>query len=357
MSEGRAPRRVLMVEDSPLMQAVVRDVLAGARDFEVAAVAGTGYEAIRKVHEVDPDLVTLDLELPELGGLDALAYIMNSAPRPVVILSAHARARAEPTLRALELGALDYVLKPAPDEPEGVARMARQLLRALRIAAVARVRPGLVRAERRPGSLDDEAFAGGEPEIVVGIAASTGGPRALMELLPRLPRGFPGAVVVVQHMPQAFTASFARRLDAVSALQVSEAVGGEAPRAGHAYVAPGGRHLLLRREAGRVRFHGEKTAAVWGVRPAADPTFRALAAHYGPRAVGVVLTGMGRDGAAGLSAIRSAGGRTLVQDEETSAVYGMPRAASIAAERVLPLEDIADALRALAPEAGAGRAR
>lgn len=331
------------------MRALIRDVVESTGEFGVVAEAATGYEAIRRVHELDPDIVTLDLEMPELGGLDTLSYIMNRAPRPVVILSAHTARGAEPTLRALELGAVDYVLKPAGDSERGADEMAARLMGALRAAAVARVTrprpaPRGTTAPGGPASAEPASPAGRDADLVVAVAASTGGPRALMELVPRIPADFPGAIVIVQHMPAGFTTSLAARLDQSSALVVEEAAPGVAPAVGRAYVAPGGEHLLLRRDGDRVVFDTRRSAAVWGVRPAADPLFAAVAAHFGPRSIGVVLTGMGRDGGLGLRAIREVGGRTFAQDEATAVIYGMPRAARPFAERVLPLDRLAGAI-------------
>lgn len=342
----RRRRRVLVVEDSALMRALIREAVDGMDGFRVVAEAATGYEAIRRVHELDPDIVTLDLEMPELGGLDTLAYVMSRTPRPVVILSAHSARGAEPTLRALELGAVDYVLKPRGDSGHGLDEMVEQLHAALDAAAVARVeavrsspRVPVASAPQRPGV--------GEADLVVAIAASTGGPRALLELLPGVPADFGGAAIIVQHMPAGFTASLAARLDEVCALTVREAHADERIMVGCAYVAPGGQHLRLRRAAdGAIVFSTDQDPPIWGVRPAADPLFRAVASHFGPRSIGVVLTGMGRDGADGLRAIREVGGQTLAQDEGTAVIYGMPRAARPFAREVLPLDRIADAITA-----------
>ncbi|MGH7481346.1 MAG: CheB methylesterase domain-containing protein, partial [Longimicrobiales bacterium] len=194
------------------------------------------------------------------------------------------------------------------------------------------------------GVVDGDADAA----FVVAVAASTGGPRALMELLPRLPAGLSGVVVLVQHMPQHFTGSFAERLDGVSAMPVAEAVPGQELRAGRVVVAPGGIHLAVRREGGSLVFDTLDSAKVWGVRPSADVFMASAAAHFGPRSIAVVLTGMGRDGADGARRIREVGGRVITQDEVTSTVYGMPRASAPIAHDVLPLERIADGIVAAA---------
>lgn len=345
------PATVLVVEDSALMRQLVVDLIEGSGEFRVVAQARTGYEAIRLVHEWDPDLITLDLELPDLGGLDTLGYIMSETPRPVVILSAH--GGAEQTLRALDYGAVDFVVKPGGDERQQVDTLGGRLLDALRAAAVAQVAnlPVVVpeRAERsirrqRRRRRAHAPAADEAPPYVVAVAASTGGPRALATLVPRLPENLPAAVFIVQHMPARFTRSLAERLNAVSALPVVEAAAGEPVRAGRVYVAPGGVHLTLSRSDGYVVAALEETAPVWGVRPAADVLFAAVARHYGPRSCGVVLTGMGRDGTEGLRAIREVGGWTIAQDRESSVIFGMPRSAARFAREVLPVDRIADAI-------------
>ncbi|HEX7049013.1 MAG TPA: chemotaxis-specific protein-glutamate methyltransferase CheB [Longimicrobiales bacterium] len=343
---SRRRPRVLVVEDSRFMRETIVALLEESREFRVVAQAGTGYEAIRRVHDADPDLITLDLEMPDLGGLDTLGYIMSEVPRPVIILSAHADAAAEAALSALDYGAVEIVPKPAPEDPRGLEMLRDRLLRALRAAALARLSNLPLRMPareaRRPRGTRSRRT--GVATAAVAIAASTGGPRALAELVPRLPAGLPAAVLIVQHMPAGFTRSFAARLDATSALPVVEAAAGDVIRAGHVYVAAGGRHLLVRRTDTELVLDVGDGPPVWGVRPAADPLFHAVAQHFGPRSIGIVLTGMGRDGAEGLRVIRDVGGATIAQDAATSVVYGMPRAAARFARTVLPLERIADAI-------------
>jgi len=336
---------VLVVEDSALMRAQIVRMIEDSGEFRVVAEAATGYEAIRKVHEVEPDLVTLDLEMPDLGGLDTLGYIMSEAPRPVIILSAHAGRGAETAIRALDYGAVDFVPKPESGEPGETDRLRILLLDALRAARLARLSNLGVRMPRSDGGPADGRRAPRqrqEAAAAVAIAASTGGPRALTQLIPQLPDGLPAAVLVVQHMPAGFTRTLADRIDAVSRLPVREASPGDVIRAGHVYVAPGGRHLLVRREEDGIRLVIDDGAPVWGVRPAADPLFSTVASHFGPRSIGVVLTGMGRDGADGLRVIRDVGGATIAQDAESSVIYGMPRAAAPFADAILPLDRIAD---------------
>jgi two-component system, chemotaxis family, protein-glutamate methylesterase/glutaminase len=338
----RRPLGVLVADDSALMRALITKLIDRSGQFQVVAQARTGFEAIRLVHEVDPDLVTLDLEMPDLGGLDTLGYIMSETPRPVVILSAHSAAGAEPTMRALDYGAVEFVLKPAGDEDREVDTLETRLLAALRAASV--VRLGTLPLQLRPAARAARPSPGGVPRAapaVLAIAASTGGPRALMDTVHQIPAGFPGAVVIVQHMPARFTGPFAARLESLAHLPVGEARDGEPLLAGRVYIAPGGRHVLLRRDAeGSPVLALDDAPPVWGVRPAADPLFRSVARHFGPRSVGAVLTGMGRDGAEGLRAIREVGGVALAQDEESAVVFGMPRAAAKYAHEILPLQEI-----------------
>lgn len=343
--------RVLVVEDNLLIRRVIVEIIEASRQFRVVAEAGTGYEAIRLIHELEPDLVTLDLEMPDLGGLDTLGYIMSEAPRPVIILSARGGRGAEEAIRALEYGAVDFVPKPTEGDRLALEGWRDRLHRALEAALEAEMgnlqlrlperiaRRVAYRAEARRRGVKNRA------KVAVAIAASTGGPRALADVVAQLPASLQAAVLIVQHMPPGFTRSFAARLDGLGPLRVSEAEPDTPIRPGQVYVAPGGFHMVVRRgEDGPTLAVDEASAPVWGVRPAADPLFASVASHFGPRSVGVVLTGMGRDGAEGLRAIQAVGGTTLVQDRESSVVFGMPRVASEYADEVLPLDRIADAI-------------
>ena len=334
------------------MRELIVELIDGSGEFRVVATAGTGYEAIRLVHDLDPDIVTLDLEMPELGGLDTLSYIINETPRPVIILSSHGPAGAEPTFRALDYGAVDFVLKPAGDERREIESLQSRLLSALRAAAVAqlgnlgaRAPASLERKARRIRSLTRPQASPASATCAVAIGASTGGPRALLDLIPQLPAGLPAAVLVVQHMPPRFTRSLADRLALSCPLPVQEVEGGEPVQPGRVYIARAGFHLGMRRTRNTLELTlDDGTEPLWGVRPAVDMLFTAVARHFGPRSIGVVLTGMGRDGAQGLRAIREVGGWTMTQDQGTSVVFGMPRAAAPYAREVLPLQEIGTAL-------------
>jgi two-component system chemotaxis response regulator CheB len=349
---------VLVVEDSDLVRAIIVRLIEEGGEFRVVAEARTGFEAIQKVHDYDPDVVTLDLEMPDLGGHDTLGYIMSEVPRPVVVLSAYGAAGAEPALRALDLGAVEVVPKPDGTGLAELEWLELRLREALRAAVHASLENLAVRlrdrlSERRRTSRR-RPRAGAAP-CAVAIAASPGGPRALDEVITSLPEALPAAVLVVQHMPARFTRFLADRLDASSRLPVREVAASEPILSGHVYIAPGGHHLSVRREDDTIVTALDERPPLWGVRPAADILFTGVASHFGPRTVGVVLTGMGRDGADGLRVIRQVGGWTIAQDQASSVIYGMPRAAAPFAREVLPLSGIASAVAARA-DAIAGEA-
>jgi two-component system chemotaxis response regulator CheB len=348
---ARRVRSVLVVDDSALLGRMLREMIDGIDGFRVVAIAANGEEALQLVHRLDPDIVTMDIEMPGIDGLAALGYIMSEAARPVVMVSgATTRGSVDLTLRALELGALDFVRKPESNTSEAWALVRARLEEALRAAAIMNV--GSVPLLARPRmSTPAPRPAGARARAVVAIASSTGGPRALAEIVPSLGVPTGTAVLIVQHMPPGFTAGLARRLDQLSPIVVGEAEDGASVEVGRAYIAPGGRHM---RVAPAADGHGgvialSQEAAVHGVRPAADPLFQSVAAVYGSRAVGVVLTGMGRDGSIGLRAIRAAGGGAVVQDRGSSIIYGMPQQAMLeaGADCEASLRDVAPAVQRL----------
>jgi two-component system chemotaxis response regulator CheB len=359
-----APPRVLVVDDSAFMRRLVRDLIEATGEFTVVGAARDGDEALHLVHALQPDLVTLDIHMPGRDGLDVLAQLMRTAPRPVVMLSGGAaEPEAMDTLRALELGAVDFVRKPSGPISLDLALVADRLLDALRAAAradVARLasRAGAAGRAVSGAPAPPDALAadeGPEADVVVVVAASTGGPAALASLLPSLPRLHGVAVLVVQHMPEGFTAPLARRLDGRSAMAVAEARDGEQLRAHRAWLAPAGHHVRVQPTVEGARLALDRGPAVWGVRPAADLLLTSVAATFGARAVGVILTGMGRDGAEGLRQLRAAGGVGLVQDPREAVLAGMPDAAlrHAGADAVLPLAALPAAIARAAARARA----
>src|SRR5690349_19933359 len=336
-SKHSDPRSVLIVDDSAFFRRLLSDVVDGSGDFRAVATARNGIEALQKVHDLEPDVVLMDLEMPDLDGLGAIGYIMSESPRPIVVVSSYAGRGTGAAIR-------DLVPKEEDRSDQAIARFRDRVvstLRAVRSAAILRM-PVLARPVR--GAHMQAMFAmPGRARQCAAVAASTGGPRALAEVIPALPIGQQAAVLIVQHMPPKFTHSLAERLASQSRLNVVEAQHGTPILADTAYVAPGDYHMRVAIGSEGLRLELDQEPPVWGVRPAADPLFRSVARIFGPRAVGVVLTGLGRDGAEGLREIRDAGGVGIAQDRETATIYGMPSAAVQAGgvDHVLPIGRIA----------------
>lgn len=338
--------RVLVVDDSAFMRRSISRWLLLQPDLEVVGTAADGAEALELVRLLKPDVVTLDVEMPRLDGLQTLACLMRDNPVPVVMLSSLTTEGAPATIKALELGAVDFVAKPAPPAI-GVREAEAQLIRAVQAAAHARVRRHAairtpIHAAPPPGPVQQGTTLP-RSDRAVAIGCSTGGPRALLDVVPRLPANLPAAVLIVQHMPAGFTRSLAERLNQASALTVKEASEGDVPARGLVLLAPGGKHMKLD-AAGRVTLSDEPP--VHGVRPAVDMLFTSLPPVFGGRCVAAVLTGMGSDGADGAETLRRAGGKVIVEDPSTTVVYGMPRSVAERglADRQLPLPEIAGAI-------------
>ena len=340
------PIKVLIVDDSALVRKVLHDVLSAHQDIEVVGCAPDPIYAREMIKSLAPDVLTLDVEMPRMDGLAFLGRLMRLRPMPVVMVSSLTERGSDLTLRAIELGAVDFIAKPRLDIERGLTAYGDALAEKLRIAASAQVRKASIRGAGKLLSADailpPLACRVATTERLVVIGASTGGTEAITEVLARLPADSP-AVLIAQHMPSGFTRSFARRLDAICQIRVKEAEHGEAVRPGHAYVAPGHAHLLLSRIGTGYQIALNQGPEVNRHRPSVDVLFRSAANCAGKNAIGVLLTGMGKDGAAGLLEMRQQGAHTLAQDEATCVVYGMPREAialGAAAEEV-PLHNIA----------------
>jgi two-component system chemotaxis response regulator CheB len=343
--------RVLVADDSAFMRKVLVSILDSDGTFEVIGEARDGREAVEKSAKLKPQVITMDINMPHLNGLQAVEIIMSTEPRPILIVSSESTEGAEATLRALELGAIDFVAKPSGGIDLDMTNVREELVRKLRIASKVRVVRNLLRSTPfkivheegfSPEFATPPAVNGARLPVAV-LAASTGGPATLMKLMPEFATGFPGALLIVQHMPGNFTSQFAEQLASVSQLPVKQAENGEALRAGHVYVCPGGCHL---RVAPPGRFVLDDGPRIAGYRPSIDVTLESVAAMAGANAVVANLTGMGNDGARGVMAIQENGGLVIAQDEATSVIFGMPSEAikSGAVGQVLPLQQIAAAI-------------
>lgn len=332
--------RVLIVDDAVVFRRTVADELAADPAIEVVGTAANGRIALAKLPQLSPDLVILDVEMPELDGLATLREIRKTYPKlPVIMFSARTERGAEATLDALALGATDYFAKPTGGNLDASLKVLREEL-IPEIKALC-LRPTSPAAAKSP--VVNYPGPGNRRIDVVAIATSTGGPNALADLFAALPADFPVPIVAVQHMPPMFTRLLAERLSARSAIKVEEGRAGGPLRPGHAWIAPGDYHMIVTREGSESRVSLHQDPPENSCRPAADVLFRSVAWHFGPATLGVVLTGMGQDGLRGCEAIREAGGQVIAQDEATSVVWGMPGFVVKAGltDRVLPLALIA----------------
>mgnify|MGYP003582783472 FL=1 len=356
--------KVLIVDDSALVRQMLTEMLARDSGIEVVGSATDPYMAREKIKKLNPDVLTLDVEMPRMDGLTFLSNLMRLRPMPVVMVSSLTESGAAVTLQALELGAIDFVTKPKVDLAHTLDDYALEIREKIRVAAGARVQ------ERRAPPLAAKPVAVAEKysadvilqrdgprrpfkttESIIAIGASTGGTEAIKEVLIRMPLNCPG-IVITQHIPEAFSGPFARRMDSVSAISVCEAQDGQQVFPGHAYIAPGDRHLMLVRDGARYMCRLNDGPPVNRHRPSVDVLFRSVAANAGQNAVGVILTGMGDDGARGLKEMREAGAPTIAQDEQTSVVWGMPgQAVKLGGvDKILPLEAVAGQMLRFAEE-------
>jgi len=336
--------RVLVVDDSVVIRRVVSEVLGDEPDIEVVGTASNGKIAIDRLTQVNPDLITLDVEMPELDGLGALKQIRKTHPRlPIIMFSALTEGGAEATLDALALGASDYFTKPTSsgglDESRELIR--KELIPAIKALCKDKIASKLLPLPSRPVLSPTTASRSARIDVV-GIGVSTGGPNALAELFQTLSAELPVPVLIVQHMPPMFTRLLAERLTATSRLPCEEATTGVSLKAGRSWIAPGDYHMVVARQGTQQSLMVNQDPPENSCRPAADPLFRSMAKVYGPNCLAVVLTGMGQDGLRGCEQIRAAGGQVIVQDEASSVVWGMPGCVARAglADKVLPLSMI-----------------
>jgi two-component system chemotaxis response regulator CheB len=348
--------KVLIVDDSALVRRLLTEILDAAPGIEVVGSAGDPFIAREKIKKLHPDVLTLDVEMPRMDGITFLGNLMRLRPMPVVMISTLTEAGADATLRALELGAVDFIAKPKLDLAQGLDRYAEEIVVKVEVAARARVQA----LKRTPPKVESKYTADAvlskqqkkhfrTTDRIIGIGASTGGTEAIKDVLSGLPLDMPG-IVVSQHIPAAFSKPFAERLNGVCELVVSEAVDGQQILSGHVYIAPGDKHLIVSRDGARYVCKLNDGPAVNRHKPSVDVMFRSLAQNAGPNAIGLMLTGMGADGAESMGEMKEVGSPIVVQDESSSVVWGMPgevvkRGFS---DTVLPLHKIADELISLA---------
>lgn len=335
--------RVLVVDDSLLMRRVIADTINNDPALEVIDKAKNGREALEKIFNLNPDVVTMDINLPVIDGITVLKKIMQKQPTRVVMISAYTREGATATMKALELGAVDFIAKPSGEVSLDIYKLKDEIISKIKLAAK-------IDLDRYLSTLA-LSEAGQLPRIklfpvikkLVVIGASTGGPKAVLDVMQALPAGLPAAFLIVQHMPKGFTLSFAERISWQSKIKTKEAEDDDIVLADKAYVAPAGYHMLLEKQGDRLKVRLNQDALVNYVRPSVDVTLNSAVKLFGKNAVGVILSGMGKDGLKGCREIKEKGGVVIAQDEETSVVWGMPKSVSDAglADMVLPVSEIA----------------
>lgn len=343
--------KVMVVDDSAFMRRVISDIINGQPDMKVVATARNGEEALVAAKEVAPDVITMDVEMPVMNGLEALRKIMSETPLPVIMLSSLTQQGADATVKALHLGAVDFITKPSGSLSLDINKVSRDIVGKIRIAAVARdkLRKTPDRTYK-PRDLPPKAMPVGThriPEKIVLIGTSTGGPKALHEVIPKLPGNLPAAVLVVQHMPPGFTRSLAERINGMSSLTVKEAEDGEEVLTGKVYIAPGDYHLKVKRLGEglgrRLIINLTKEPLVSGHRPSVDAMIESVVQEYWSKILAVIMTGMGQDGTRGTAGVKNKGGKVIAEDSSSCIVFGMPKSVidSGYADLVVPLPQIA----------------
>jgi two-component system chemotaxis response regulator CheB len=345
MANGAIPAKkinVLIIDDSALIRAILTEVINSYPDLYVAGAASNPLQAREMIKTLNPDVLTLDVEMPEMDGLTFLDKLMRLRPMPVLMISSLTERGSEAALRALEIGAVDFLPKPKMGIADGMREYADTIAEKIRVAYQARGKFKIPTAPVARETLPSLGMRIGSTEKIIAVGASTGGTEAIKEFLIRLPADAPG-IVIAQHMPEAFTKSFAARLDSLCKISVVEAQGNERILPGHAYIAPGHSHLLLKRSGANYMTELSQSAPVNHHRPSVEVLFRSVAQNAGKNVVGVMLTGMGKDGAIGMLEMRQAGAYNFAQDEATCVVYGMPREAVAvgAVDEIVPIQDMA----------------
>ncbi|GBD39496.1 Chemotaxis response regulator protein-glutamate methylesterase of group 1 operon [bacterium HR37] len=335
--------RVLIVDDSAFMRNALKTMLSSDPEIEIVGVARDGVEAIEKVMSLNPDIVTMDVEMPRMDGLTALKRIMEIKPVPVIIVSSLTSEGAKVTLDALDIGAVDFIPKNLSELSVDIVKLKELLIEKVKkVAGRKNIRKRVSPFPYKSNEVNRAHLTSSRKIGVVAIGTSTGGPRALQEIIPKLPKNFPVPIVIAQHMPATFTGPFAERLNQISQITVKEAEDGEVLKQGVAFIAPGRGHMRLRKR-GIETVISITSDDEYIYRPSVDLLMTSVAECFPGKALGVILTGMGNDGLKGISALRESGGKVIAQNEETCVVYGMPKAVVEAglADKVLPLEDIA----------------
>ncbi len=326
--------RVLVVDDSAFMRKAISSMLEKDPEIKVIDTAKNGEECLEKVKKLDPDVITLDIEMPKMDGLTALKHIMMEHPKPVIMVSSLTTEGAEATFKALELGAMDYIPKKLSRVSLEIVKIEKELIQKVKAVAKKKVRPKLFKKLKKEEEKAKKDIVEVVKKIekkavkhdIVGIGVSTGGPPTLQYIFSNLPKELPAAILVAQHMPAEFTTSFAKRLNELSPLEVKEAEDSERMKYGHAYIAPGGKHLKIKQKGGWIELVVTENPKDAIYKPSATILLKSIAEEVGRRGLGVILTGMGSDGLEGAKLLKEKGGKILAQNEETCVVYGMPKA-------------------------------
>ncbi len=344
--DNQAKIKVMIVDDSLFMRGAIKKILESDKHFEVVGQASDGAMAVQRVAKLNPDVITMDFNMPIMNGVEAVRRIMAQHPTPIVMLSAHTTEGARETIEALEHGAVDFITKPSGEVSSDISRVGPELFMRLLNACKAKVKkeshPKADKQKRLQQLTAPKQKVLGRRVLLVGV--STGGPAALAGFLPSLPRVTDLGIVIVQHMPPTFTAALAKRLDSLCRIHVAEARDGDMIREGTALIAPGGFHLEFGNE-GTVKL--TRSSPINGCRPSVDVTMKSASKIFNRNLIGLIMTGMGKDGAEGMEAIKKAGGRTIVQDRESCVIFGMPKACidKGIVDEIVSLDSLADALK------------